>query len=84
MWILVATSQKMVSTAVISVWLSCFNMGLHCSAACCFAAHAWRAFLQFAICYLLSRGITAECHSCRLSEFVLPSFIINGLNIAAM
>ncbi len=50
MWILVATSQKMVSTAVISVWLSCFNMGLHCSAACCFAVHAWRAFLQFAIC----------------------------------
>jgi hypothetical protein len=32
------------------------------------------------VCYLLSHGIAAECHSCRLSGLVLPSFIINGLS----
>ncbi len=71
MWIPVATPQKMVSTAIIPVWLSCFNMGLHCSAGCCFnmglhcsagccfAAHAWRAFLQFAICYPMASQLNA-------------------------
>jgi hypothetical protein len=83
MWIPVATSQKMVSTAVVTVWLSCFNMGcssllygvlVRCACMACIPP----------VCYLLSHGITAECHSCRLSGLVLPSFIINGLHIAAM
>jgi hypothetical protein len=59
MWIPVATSQKMVSTAVVPVRLSGFNMGLHCSAACCFTAHAWRTFLQFAICYPVALQLNA-------------------------
>jgi hypothetical protein len=59
MWILVATSQKMVSTAIVAVWLSCFNMGLHCSMVCCFAAHAWCTFLQFAICYPVALQLNA-------------------------
>jgi hypothetical protein len=54
MWIPVATSQNIVSTAVVPVRLSCFNMGLHCSVACCFAAHAW-----FAICYPAASWLNA-------------------------
>jgi hypothetical protein len=83
----IATSQQMVSTTIVAVWLSCFNMGLHCSMACCLAAHAWCAFLQFTICYPTASQLNATrvdwvdlcCHHSSSMGFLYC--LLSGSNI---
>jgi hypothetical protein len=79
-----------------SMWIHCHfsTNGLHHHCCCLTQLFQYGSSLLYGVLsrcacmvripsvyYLLSHGIAAECHSCRLSGLVLPSFIINGLSL---